>query len=162
MDLRFALGAHDRDRDNTFLGGAVVPSVTGSVLNHAITGFEKHLSPVVQFQIHFTGENNVEIHGVGGVHVRRIRFEDINHARQLLLKFVENRLCAELIDVCGGIRRYGEEREAETAPGREMARPQRWSSIRREFRGGIASPDEMKLEPGKCREGLRFDRCCAR
>jgi hypothetical protein len=79
-----------------------------------------------------------------------------------LLKFVENRLCAELIDVCGGIRRYGEEREAETAPGREIARPQRWSSIRREFRGGIASPDEMKLEPGKCREGRRFDRCCAR
>ncbi len=51
-----------------------MPSVPSSVLNHAITCFEKSLSSVIQFEIHFTKNNDVEVHRVGRVHPRMIRF----------------------------------------------------------------------------------------
>jgi len=71
-----------------------VGSVASSVLNYVITCLEKNLSSVVQFEIHFAKDNDVEIHRVGSVHTRMIRFEEINPPRQLLLNFFESRRCA--------------------------------------------------------------------
>jgi hypothetical protein len=44
--LRFALGAYYRDGDHALLRRSVVPSVASSVLNHAVSRFEKNLSSV--------------------------------------------------------------------------------------------------------------------
>lgn len=71
-------------------------SVTSSVLNHAVSGFEKNLSSVVQFQINLARDNDIEVRCVGSVHSRAIRFQDVDHPRQLLMNFFEsrqNRLC---------------------------------------------------------------------
>src|SRR6266852_7236220 len=129
--------------------GPVVPSVPSSVLNHAITCFEKNLSSVIQFEIHFTKNNNVEVHRVGSVHPRMIQFQDINHPRQLLLNFFESRRCSDRIDAGSCIRRYGEETEAETILWGEIASLRWRRPVRRKFRDGIASPEAMKLVPRK-------------
>jgi len=38
-----------------------VPGVASSVLNHAITCFEKYVSSIIQFEIHLARDNNVEV-----------------------------------------------------------------------------------------------------
>jgi len=95
---RFALGAYYRDGDHALLRESVVPSVTSSVLNHAVSHFEKNLSSVVQFQIDLARDNDIDVHRVGSVHTRMIRFQDVYHLRQLLLNFFESRRYVDLIN----------------------------------------------------------------
>jgi hypothetical protein len=95
--LQFALCADDRDGDYAFLRGPVVPGVTSSVLNHAVTRLETNLSSVVQFEIDFARDNHVEVHRVGRVHARMSGFQDFHHPRQLLLNFFESRCDVDLI-----------------------------------------------------------------
>jgi len=90
-----------------------VPGVASAVLNHAIPCFEENFGAVIQFENHFAGDNHVEIHRVGGVHARMIGFQNVEHARQLLLNFLDSRRSVE-IDVRCRVWRYGEEAEAET------------------------------------------------
>ena len=54
-----------------------MPSVASSILNHAIARFEKNLSPVIQFEDHFAGDNHVEVYCIGGVHTWMVPFQGV-------------------------------------------------------------------------------------
>jgi len=107
-----------------------VPSVARAVLNHTIPGFEENFGSVIQFENHFAGDNHVEVHRAGSVHARMIAFQDVEHARQLLLNFFDSRRGVETIDARSGVRRYGEEAEAETVYWGEIARVRRRRAVR--------------------------------
>ena len=117
-----------------------MPSVASSILDHAITCFEKNLNSIIQFEMYFPRDDDVEVHSVGSVHARMIQFQNINHPRQLLLNFFESGGCAYLIDARPRIWRYSEKAESEAICWREIARVRRCSSIARKFWDGIASP----------------------
>ena len=104
-----------------------MPSLTSSVLNHAITCFEKNLSSVIQCKIDFARNNNVEINRVSSVHTWMIRFQNLNHSRQLWLNFFDSGCAADLFDTRRCIRRNREEPEAEPVRWRKIARL-RWRS----------------------------------
>ena len=117
-----------------------MPGVASAVLNDAIPCFEENFSSIIQFENHFAGNNDVEVHGVGGVHAWMIVFQDVEHARQLLLNFFDSSRGVEAIDARCCVWRYGEEAEAETVYCREIARLRRRGAIRGKLGDGIASP----------------------
>lgn len=95
--------------------------MTRPVLYDTISRLQQNFGSIIQFQIDFSGKDQIEVHCIGGVHGGVHRFYEFRQSRQLLLQFGKGR---------GGIRVLG-----------------KLVSIRRQLRNIVASPDPMKLEP---------------
>ena len=122
-----------------------MPGVTRAVLDDTIAGFEKEFGAVVEFEINLAGEDDVEIHGVRGVHAGVHRFEDFDHAGEFGLEFGEGGGEIGLLGNALRVGRYGEKAETEAARGREVAWMRRRSAVAGERRGRIGAPEAMEL-----------------
>jgi hypothetical protein len=142
-------GTDESDRDDAWVGRAIVPGVARAVLNDTIAGFEEEFGAVVEFQINLAGKDDVEIHGVGGVHAGVHWFEDFGHAGEFGLEFGEGGGEIGLLGDGLGARRYGEKAETEAARGREVAWMRRRSAVAGERRGRIGAPQAMEFEAGE-------------
>src|SRR5580700_11229506 len=81
---RFALRADQAIGDHAIFHRAVVPRVASAVLNDAVARFQQDLCPVIEFHHHFTGDDDVEIDGIGGVHARVVSLRRLRYSWQLL------------------------------------------------------------------------------
>jgi len=126
-----------------------VPGVTRAVLDDTVARFEEEFGAVVEFEIDLAGKDDVEIHGVGGVHAGVHRFEDFGHAGEFGLDFGKGG--GEIGLLSDGLRvgRYGEKAESEAAHGRKVAWMRRWSAVAGERRGRIRAPESMEFEAGE-------------
>ena len=66
-----------------------MPCVTRAVLNDAVASLEMNFSAIVEFHINFTGNDNVVIHGVRGVHAGIHGLENFREPREFGLEFRE-------------------------------------------------------------------------
>src|SRR5215469_6929177 len=66
--LQDAMSPDENHSHDSRLGPAVAPAVPGTVLHHGVAGAKHLLGAVVQFQDYLTGENHLEVDGVGRVH----------------------------------------------------------------------------------------------
>jgi hypothetical protein len=142
-------GTDESDREDAWVGRAIVPAVARAVLDDTIAGFEEDFGAVVEFEINLAGKDDVEIHGVGGVHAGVHWFEDFGHAWELGLEFGEGGGEIGLLGDGLGARRYGEKAETEAARGREVAWIRRRSAVAGERRGRIGAPEAMEFEAGE-------------
>ena len=136
-----------------------MPGVAGAILNDAVAGLEEDFGAAVELQTDFAGKDDVEIHGVRGVHAGMHGFEDFDHAREFGLDFGEGGGEIGALWNFAGARRNGEEGETETASGREVAGMRGSGAIARELRDGIGAPDAMEFEAREEGERDGFDGC---
>ena len=131
--------------------------MAGAVLDDAVAGFEEEFGAVVEDEIDFAREDDVEVNGVGGVHAGMHWFEDFGHAGEFGLDFSEG---GDEIGVVGNFvssRRDGEEGETETPGGREVTGMRGRRAVAGEFWNGVATPEAVKFEAREEREGDGFD-----
>ena len=134
-----------------------MPDMAGAVLDDAVSGLEEDFGAIVEFETDFAGENDVEIHGVGGVHAGVHGFEDFDHAGKFGLNFGEGRGEIGVFWNFAGARRDSEERETETASGREVSGMSRRRAVAGELGNGVGAPEAVEFEAGEKRESGRFD-----
>jgi hypothetical protein len=139
----------ESDRDDAWIGGAIVPGVTRAVLDDTVAGFEEEFGAVVEFEIDLAGKDDVEVHGVGGMHARVHGLEDFHHAGKFGLDFGEGG--GEIGLLGDGLRagRDGEKAETKTARGREITGMWGRRAIAWERLGRIRAPETMEFEPGE-------------
>jgi len=145
--------ADEGDGNDAFLCGTIVPGVAGAVLDDAVAGFEEKFGAVVEFEVDLAGKDDVEVHGVRGVHAGVHRFENFGHAGEFGLEFGEGGGQIGLLSNALGVGRYGEEAETETARRREVAWVRRRSAVAGKSWSGIGAPGAMEFETweqGEC------------
>jgi hypothetical protein len=151
------LGTDQSYGDDAIFGRAILPGVASAVLNDAVAGFEEDFGAVVELENDFAGEDDVEVHSVGGVHAGMHRFENFDHAGEFGLYFGESGREIGVRWNFAGAGRDGEESETETAGGREIPGMRRRSAIAGKFRDGIGAPDAVKFEAWEQGKGDGFD-----
>jgi hypothetical protein len=151
------LGADEGNGDDAILRGAIFPGVAGAVLDDGIAGFEEEFGAIVEDEIDFAGEDDVEVHSVGGVHAGMHGLEDFDHAGKFGLDFGEGGREIGVFGNLAGAGRDGEESETETAGGREVAWMRGRRAVAGELRDGVGAPKAMEFEAGEEREGDGFD-----
>lgn len=62
------VGAAEEHGDPGGLVARVLPPVPGSVLHHGVTGLQRDLCAVVEFEHDRALQHHLEVDGVGGVH----------------------------------------------------------------------------------------------
>jgi hypothetical protein len=149
--------ADEGDCDHAILGGAILPGMARAVLDDAVAGFEEDFGALVEFEIDFAGEDDVEVYGVGSVHAGVHWFEDFDHAGEFGLDFGEGRGEIGVLRNFAGAGRNGEEGETETAGGREVTGMRGRPAVAGEFWDGIGTPEAVEFEAGEEGEGDWFD-----
>src|SRR5215471_17286890 len=91
-----AMSPDENHRHDSRLGPAITPAVPGTVLHHGVAGAKHLLGAVVQFQDYLTGENHLEVDGVGRMHPGVVWLHVAEQARQLVLHLRERRLEVQL------------------------------------------------------------------
>jgi len=146
-------GADEGNDDDAILGGAIFPGVAGAVLDDGITGFEEELGAVVEDEIDFAGEDDVEVHGVRSVHAGMHGFEDFDHAGKFGLDFGEGGWEVGAFWNFAGAGWDGEECETEATGGRKVAGMGGRCAVAGELGDGVGAPEAMEFEAGEEREG---------
>jgi hypothetical protein len=127
--------------------------VARAVLDDTIAGFEEEFGAVVEFEINLAGKDDVEIHGVGGVHAGVRWFEDFGHTGEFGLEFGEGGGKIGLLGDGLSVGRDGEKAETKTAGRREVKWMRGRSAVARQRRGRIGAPEAMEFEAGEQGEG---------
>jgi hypothetical protein len=126
-----------------------VPCVARAVLDDTIAGFEEEFGAVVEFEINLAGKDDVEIHGVGGVHAGVHGLEDFGHAGEFGLDFGEGGGEIGLLGSALSVGRDGEKAETKTAGRREITWMRGRSAVAGERRGRIGAPEAMEFKAGE-------------
>jgi hypothetical protein len=151
------IGANESYGDEAIFGGAIFPGVAGAILNDGIAGSEEDFGAVVEHEIDFAGEDNIEIDGVGGVHAGVHGFEDFDHAGEFGLDFSKGSQEIGVFWNFAGAGGNGEEGEAKTAGGREVTGLRGRGAVGGEFGDGIGAPEAVEFEAGEQGESDGFD-----
>lgn len=150
-------GAYESNGDDAILGGPIFPGVASAVLDDGIAGFEEKFGAIVEEEMDFAGEDDVEIDGVRGVHAGMHGLENFDHAGKFGLDFGERGDEVGVFGNFAGAGRNSEKSETKTPGGREVARVRRRSAVGGELWNGIGAPEAVKFEAGQERESDGLD-----
>jgi hypothetical protein len=152
MLVRVLAGVFSADKgygDDAIIGRAILPGVAGAVLDDGIAGFEEEFGAIVEEEMDFAGEDDVEVDGVRSVHAGMHGLENFDHAGKFGLDFGERGDEVGVFGNFAGAGRNGEKSETKTAGGREVARVRRRSAVGGELWNGIGAPEAVKFEAGQ-------------